>query len=62
MTMTRAEEARRLHNVAVLLENDSGFHERYKRSGDACRRRQVIRDYAVKLARKSLDDYLERLG
>lgn len=49
MTMTRAGEARRLHSVAALLENDAGFHERYKRLKDACHRRQAVRDYAVKL-------------
>lgn len=49
MTMTRAEEARRLHSVAVLLENDAGFHERYKRLKGACGRRQAVRYCAVKL-------------
>ena len=49
MTTTRAEDARRLQCVVMVLENDSVFCEKYKRNGTASGRRQQIRDFAVKL-------------
>jgi hypothetical protein len=49
MTTTRAEDARRLQCVVMVLGNDSVFCEKYKRNGTASGRRQQIRDFAVKL-------------
>lgn len=49
MPTTRAKEAQALHSVAVALESDGDFHDRYKRSVSADDRRQIIRNYAMRL-------------
>ncbi len=51
MTMTRAEQARRLLNVAIVLENESEFYNRYVNFAPkmtAEERRGCVRDAALK--------------